>query len=98
MTESVLTYFGRDTLLTLRLLLSTNALRPRAIEAILAGVLERVNSTDGRVAHEETIGDYASFVSPCLVLHNSALEPRLLRSTSTIIRATWAISPFMTTR
>ena len=27
-----------------------------ALEAVLAGVLERVNASDGSVCHEETIG------------------------------------------
>ncbi len=57
-----LTYFGRDTLFTLHLLKSTRALSPLAIESILAGVVERINATDGRVCHEETIGDYATLV------------------------------------
>ncbi|KAJ9113652.1 hypothetical protein QFC22_005961 [Naganishia vaughanmartiniae] len=55
-----LTYFGRDTLLTLRLLLPT--LTSTASEAVLTGVMERLNGT-GLVCHEETIGDYASFAN-----------------------------------
>jgi hypothetical protein len=55
-----LTYFGRDTLLALRLLLPV--VSPTSAEAILGAVLERVNET-GTVCHEETIGDYASFVN-----------------------------------
>lgn len=54
-----LTYFGRDTLLALRLLLPV-ASRTSA-EAILGAVLQRINET-GTVCHEETVGDYASFV------------------------------------
>lgn len=50
------TYFGRDTLMSLRLLLP--ALRPEAIEAGLASVLERLNAA-GEVAHEEDIGEFA---------------------------------------
>ncbi len=50
------TYFGRDTLMSLRLLMP--ALRPEAIEAGLASVLERLNA-DGEVAHEEDIGEFA---------------------------------------
>ena len=53
-----LTYFGRDTLLTLRFLM--NALQPEAIESMLGAVIDRVRD-DGDVAHEEEIGDYASF-------------------------------------
>ncbi|KAJ9106821.1 hypothetical protein QFC19_002949 [Naganishia cerealis] len=49
-----LTYFGRDTLLTLRLLLPT--LTATASEAVLTGVMERLNGTG-------LIGDYASFAN-----------------------------------
>ena len=49
------TYFGRDTLMSLRLLMP--ALQPRAIEAGLGSVLARVN--EGQVAHEEGIGEFA---------------------------------------
>jgi glycogen debranching enzyme len=52
-----LTYFGRDTLLTVRLLMPV--LRPEVIEAGLGSVIARL-APDGRVAHEEDIGDYAS--------------------------------------
>lgn len=55
-----LTYFGRDTLLALRLLLPV--ISPTAAEAILGAVIERTNDT-GTICHEETIGDYASFVN-----------------------------------
>ena len=55
-----LTYFGRDTLLALRLLLPV--ISPTSAEAILGAVLERTNTT-GALCHEETIGDYASFVN-----------------------------------
>jgi hypothetical protein len=50
------TYFGRDTLMSLELL--SPVLRPRAFEAGLGAVLERLNSA-GEVAHEEDIGEYA---------------------------------------
>jgi hypothetical protein len=50
------TYFGRDTLMSLRLLMP--ALRPDAIEAGLASVLERLDP-NGEVAHEEDIGEFA---------------------------------------
>lgn len=51
-----LTYFGRDTLLSTRLLLP--ALKAKAVEAALASVLNRLNAA-GEVAHEEDIGEFA---------------------------------------
>jgi hypothetical protein len=59
-----LTYFGRDSMLSALLLqpvLSTG--NGSAIEAVIGAALERVNRTDGSVCHEETIGDYATFVN-----------------------------------
>lgn len=50
-----LTYFGRDTLLTLALM--QDALTPTALETGLGSVLKRVNG-QGEVAHEEEIGEY----------------------------------------
>jgi hypothetical protein len=50
------TYFGRDTLLSVRLLMPV--LAPDAIEAGLRSVLARL-SADGEVAHEEGIGEFA---------------------------------------
>jgi glycogen debranching enzyme len=50
------TYFGRDTLMSVRLLLP--ALSPTAVEAGLASVLARL-SPEGEVAHEEDIGEQA---------------------------------------
>ena len=50
------TYFGRDTLLSVRLLMP--ALSASAIEAALASVLARL-SPQGEVAHEEDIGEQA---------------------------------------
>jgi hypothetical protein len=50
------TYFGRDTLMSLRLLLP--ALTPAAVEAGLGAVLTRL-SPEGEVAHEEDIGEFA---------------------------------------
>ena len=50
------TYFGRDTLMSVRLLMP--ALRPVAIEAGLNAVLARL-SPNGEVAHEEGIGEFA---------------------------------------
>ena len=50
------TYFGRDTLMSVRLLMPV--LAPEAIEAGLRAVLARLAS-DGEVAHEEAIGEFA---------------------------------------
>lgn len=50
------TYFGRDTLMSLRLLLP--ALQPDAIERGLMSVLQRLDA-NGEVAHEEDIGEFA---------------------------------------
>lgn len=52
-----LTYFGRDTLLSTRLLMP--ALTPRMIEAALGAVIERLRE-DGDVAHEEDVGEWAA--------------------------------------
>ncbi|KAH8553472.1 hypothetical protein BGW37DRAFT_555536 [Umbelopsis sp. PMI_123] len=56
-----LTYFGRDTLISLRILMPV--LSSDAIEAALGAVIERANATDGELCHEETIGDYASWIN-----------------------------------
>ncbi len=50
------TYFGRDTLMSLRMLMP--ALSPTAVEAGLDSVLARL-SPQGEVAHEEDIGEMA---------------------------------------
>jgi hypothetical protein len=50
------TYFGRDTLISTRLLMPV--LTAPAVEAALASVLERLSPT-GEVAHEEDIGERA---------------------------------------
>lgn len=50
------TYFGRDTLMSVRLLMP--ALQPQAVETGLRSVLQRL-SPDGQVAHEEDIGEFA---------------------------------------
>ena|GEM_PF-2111764 len=55
-----LTYFGRDSMMSTMLILK--ALQPQAVEAALAGVLDRVDDV-GRVSHEETLADYAYFLS-----------------------------------
>jgi hypothetical protein len=62
-----LTYFGRDTLLTARLLMPV--LSADAIEAALASLLERL-SPEGRVAHEEALGEWAL----CPVVHSYAFD------------------------
>jgi hypothetical protein len=52
-----LTYFGRDSMIAALLLepvLSDG--EGGAMEAVISGVLERINITDGSVCHEETIG------------------------------------------
>ena len=50
------TYFGRDTMMSMRLLLPV--LAPDAAEAGLGSVLSRLNEA-GEVAHEEGIGEFA---------------------------------------
>ncbi len=50
------TYFGRDTLMSVRLLMPV--LRPAAVQAGLGAVLTRLSLT-GEVAHEEDIGESA---------------------------------------
>nr|WP_245637170.1 hypothetical protein [Burkholderia singularis] len=50
------TYFGRDTLISVRMLMPV--LQPDVIEAGLSSVLSRL-SPDGKVAHEEGIGEFA---------------------------------------
>ncbi len=50
------TYFGRDTLMSLRLLMPV--LQPDAVESGLLSVLHRL-APNGEVAHEEDIGEFA---------------------------------------
>jgi hypothetical protein len=50
------TYFGRDTLMSLYLLMPV--LQPRVVEAGLGSVLNRLDE-NGEVAHEEDIGEFA---------------------------------------
>ena len=52
-----LTYFGRDTLISVRLLMPV--LRPAAVEGALGSVIERLDA-GGEVAHEEDIGEFAA--------------------------------------
>ena len=64
-----LTYFGRDSMISALLLqpvLSEG--KGGAIEAVIAGVLERINMTDGSVCHEETIGYCKSLLENILQL------------------------------
>ncbi|KAJ9602023.1 hypothetical protein H2200_013383 [Cladophialophora chaetospira] len=59
-----LTYFGRDSMISALLLepvLSQG--NGSATEAVIGAVLERLNRTDGSVCHEETIGDYATYLN-----------------------------------
>lgn len=59
-----LTYFGRDSMIAYLLLepvLSEG--NSSATEAVISAVLERINRTDGTVCHEETIGDYATYLN-----------------------------------
>ncbi|KAF2403554.1 glycogen debranching enzyme [Trichodelitschia bisporula] len=59
-----LTYFGRDSMISLLLLqpvLSEG--EGGAVEAVISAVLERINRSDGSICHEETIGDYATFLN-----------------------------------
>ncbi|EGX94138.1 putative lipoprotein [Cordyceps militaris CM01] len=59
-----LTYFGRDSMIATLLLQPILKSGPgSAMEAVLGAALERINKTDGTVAHEETIGDYATFTN-----------------------------------
>ncbi len=56
-----LTYFGRDTLLSVRLLMPV--LAPAVIEGALGSVIERLGP-DGEVAHEEDVGEWAAARRP----------------------------------
>ena len=56
-----LTYFGRDSMIATLLL--QPVLSDQAVEAVIGAVLERINRTDGSVCHEETIGDYATYLN-----------------------------------
>jgi hypothetical protein len=56
-----LTYFGRDSMISM--LLMESILSNEAIEAVIGAVLERINRQDGTVCHEEVLGDYASYLN-----------------------------------
>lgn len=59
-----LTYFGRDSMISLLLLQSVLSEGENgAIEAVIRAVLQRVNRNDGSTCHEEVIGDYATFLN-----------------------------------
>jgi hypothetical protein len=59
-----LTYFGRDSMISALLLNPVLSKGDNsAIEAVIGSVLERINRTDGSVCHEETIGDYATYLN-----------------------------------
>lgn len=66
-----LTYFGRDTLLTLRMLMPV--FTPPVIEGALDSVLARL-SPEGKVAHEEDLGDQAALDRAIAAL-NGRSEP-----------------------
>ena len=65
-----LTYFGRDSMLSL--LLMQPVLSEAAIEAVIEAVLERINRTDGTVCHEEVLGDYATWLNRKNGINSSA--------------------------
>lgn len=68
-----LTYFGRDSMIATLLLqpvLSTGEGSP--IEAVIGAVLERINRTDGSVCHEETLGDYATYLNEQMNITSTA--------------------------
>ena len=59
-----LTYFGRDSMISMLLMSPIlSAGEDSAFEAGIMALLERINKTDGSVAHEETIGDYATWLN-----------------------------------
>ncbi|KAI5370326.1 putative endo-1,3(4)-beta-glucanase 1, carbohydrate binding protein [Septoria linicola] len=59
-----LTCFGRDSMIATLLLQSIlSEGEGGAIEAVIGAVLERLNRTTGVVCHEETIGDYATYLN-----------------------------------
>lgn len=68
-----LTYFGRDSMIATLLLdpvLSQG--NGSAYEAVIGAVLERINRTDGSVCHEETIGDYATYLNEQMNITSTA--------------------------
>ena len=65
-----LTYFGRDSMLSL--LLMQPVLSEASIEAVIEAMLERINRTDGTVCHEEVLGDYATWLNRKNGINSSA--------------------------
>ncbi|KAF7183731.1 hypothetical protein CNMCM7691_004081 [Aspergillus felis] len=58
-----LTYFGRDLMISALLMDPIMSYgNASAMEAVLGSVCERINATDGSACHEETIGDYATWL------------------------------------
>ncbi|GIC91481.1 uncharacterized protein Aud_007925 [Aspergillus udagawae] len=58
-----LTYFGRDLMISALLMDPVMSYgNASAMEAVLGSVCERINATDGSACHEETIGDYATWL------------------------------------
>ncbi|KAI0404194.1 hypothetical protein F4802DRAFT_607621 [Xylaria palmicola] len=59
-----LTYFGRDSLISLLLLQPVlSGGDGGTIESILGAAIERIDASDGSVCHEEVIGDYATYLN-----------------------------------
>ncbi|KAI1131375.1 hypothetical protein F5Y10DRAFT_74664 [Nemania abortiva] len=59
-----LTYFGRDSLISLLLLQPVLSEGDGGVvEAVLSAAIERINVSDGSVCHEEVIGDYATYLN-----------------------------------
>jgi hypothetical protein len=56
-----LTYFGRDSMISM--LLMQSILSDEAIEAVIGAVIERIDRQDGTVCHEEVLGDYATYLN-----------------------------------
>lgn len=70
-----LTYFGRDSMISMLLMQPVLSEGENgAIEAVIGAVLERINRTDGTVCHEEVIGDYATYLN--LKDNITSTEPR----------------------
>ena len=70
-----LTYFGRDSMISMLLMQPVLSEGENgAIEAVIGAVLERINRTDGTVCHEEVIGDYATYLN--LKENLTSTEPR----------------------
>ena len=59
-----LTYFGRDSMLFMLLANKImSAGKDSSLEAGITAVLQRINRTDGSGCHEETVGDYATWLN-----------------------------------